>query len=110
MDFKSIILFFILIIVFWSCSNKEENIIDNGISDKIEKSKFKYQLNKTASRIEIEEYLDWVNKEKKNDRLSLIIYSNKSMCGGYLRGYFHNKKLVYLMGMNGGELGSGETE
>lgn len=68
--------------------------------------------------IELDYTLDYQNTKKifeidhsiNSGRTKLISYSEKSKCGGSLKGYYRNDSLIKLVGINGGELESFEMK
>ena len=54
---------------------------------------------------EIEKYSNAVDKMRENNSLVKVTYENKSYCGGWLRGYYQDKKLVFIDSKNSAELG-----
>jgi hypothetical protein len=59
----------------------------------------------SVNRFEIEKYVKAVEKLRTENKLVKVTYQDKSACGGWLRGYYQNNKLVFIDATNSAELG-----
>jgi hypothetical protein len=59
----------------------------------------------SVTQNEIEKYVKSIDKIRKENKLMEITYQDMSSCGGWLRGYYQNNKLVFIDSKYSAELG-----